>query len=376
MSNTPPSRPKNKGREWAPRFWEGCNLPAWVRLLAHNRFDVQPPYWYIAAIISCVSSIHSVLQFFEAAFYRHALRRTPVARPPLFILGHWRTGTTLLHELLILDPRHAFPTTYQCLEPNHFVLTDGVVPRLFNFLLPGRRPMDNMAAGWDRPQEDEFALCMLGQPSPYLTIAFPNRPPQHPEYLDLDSVPPRQREAWKAAFFGFLQKITYRNPRRLVLKSPPHTARIPILLEMFPEAQFVHISRNPYVVFPSTVNLWKSLYRKHGLQTPTFGGLEEQVFATFVRMSEKYEAGKKQIDPSRLHELRYEDLVRDPLAEMQRLYEKLNLGSFDAAKPRIQQYLERNKNYETNKYDLSPDLRAEVARRWGDYIRKWGYESA
>ena len=69
---------------------------------------------------------------------------------------------------------------------------------------------DNMKAGFDRPQEDEFALCMMGQPSPYLTIAFPNRPPQSGEYLDLEGIPPRALASWKRAFFGLLQKLTFK----------------------------------------------------------------------------------------------------------------------------------------------------------------------
>ena len=45
------------------------------------------------------------------------------------IIGHWRSGTTMLHELLILDPRHTFPNTYQCFEPLHFLWTEWFVPR-------------------------------------------------------------------------------------------------------------------------------------------------------------------------------------------------------------------------------------------------------
>jgi omega-hydroxy-beta-dihydromenaquinone-9 sulfotransferase len=375
MSAAPSAGKKTKNREWAPRIWEGCNFPAWFRLLARNRFAVHPAYWYIAAIISGVSGVHSLLRLIEEILYRPAVAATKINHSPLFVIGHWRTGTTLLHELLILDPRHTFPNTYQCLEPNHFLLTEKLFSKTLAFLLPSRRPMDNMAAGWDKPQEDEFALCMLGTPSPYLSIAFPNRPPIFDEYLDLESVPRREREKWKKALFCFLQKLTFKDPRRLVLKSPPHTSRIPILLEMFPDAKFVHIVRNPYVVYPSTVNLWKAFHRKHGLQKPEAPWLEEHVFTTLSRMYEHYEAGKKRLDPSRLHELKYEDLVRDPVGEMRNVYEKLKLGGFEAVQPRIEAYFAEKKDYSTNKYELTPALREQISKRWGEWIRKWGYDS-
>jgi hypothetical protein len=373
MSAARTDEKKAKGREWAPRIWQGCNLSAWLQLLARNRFAVHPAYWYIAAIVTGVSGCHSILRLIEDAFYRHKVRRTEIRQAPLFVIGHWRTGTTLLHELLILDPRHAFPNTYQCLEPNHFLLTEKVFSRSLGFLLPSRRPMDNMAAGWDKPQEDEFALCMLGVPSPYLSIAFPNHPPIHDEYLDLETVPHHRREQWKRALYGFLQKLTCKDPRRLTLKSPPHTARIPILLEMFPDAQFVHIVRNPFVVYPSTVNLWKSFHRKHGLQRPTSTWVEEYVFSTLTRMYEAYERGKKLLGPSRLHELKYEDLVRDPVGRLRTTYDRLNLGGFDEVRPRIEAYFAEKRDYTTNKYELTPELRAEIARRWDKYIRAWGY---
>jgi hypothetical protein len=334
---------------------------------------VHPAYWYIAAIVSCVSAGHSLIRFFEEACYRHAVRRTPIRHPPLFVIGHWRTGTTLLHELLILDPRHSFPNTYQCLEPNHFLLTEKIITQTLGFLLPSRRPMDNMAAGWDKPQEDEFALCMLGTPSPYLAIGFPNHQPICQEYLDLEGVSRHDRAAWKRSLFGFLQKLTYNDPRRLVLKSPPHTARIPVLLEMFRDAQFVHIVRNPYVLFPSTVNLWKSFHRKHGLQRPDAPWLEEYVFATFLRMYKRYESDVKLLAPSQIHELKYEDLVRDPVGEMRKVYDKLGLGEFQVVQPKIEKYFAEHKDYATNKYDLTPDTHAAIEKRWGDYIRKWGY---
>ena len=69
-----------------------------------------------------------------------------------------------------------------------------------------------------------------------------------------------------------------------MLKSPPHTFRLPMLQQMFPQARYIHLVRDPYDVFPSTVRLWKSLYAAQGYQRPTYAGLEEQVLETFCRM--------------------------------------------------------------------------------------------
>jgi hypothetical protein len=356
-------------------MWEGCDFFAWWRLLSHNHFAVHPRFWYIAIIITFVSAWHTILRHLQDFLYSDELARTPIRQTPLFIIGHWRTGTTLLHELLILDGRHTYPNSYQCLDPNHFLLTEAFFRRWVRFLMPSRRPMDNMAAGWERPQEDEFALCMLGQPSPYLTVAFPNQPPQFQEYFDIDQLAPRAREKWKHTFLGFLRRLTIKDSRRLILKSPPHSCRIATLLEIFPEARFIHIVRDPYVVFPSTMNLWKSLYQTHGMQCPTFVGLEEYVFSTFSRLYESLEEGRKRLAPGRFYELRYEDLVHEPLLEMHKLYEHLGLGGFDDVRPRIKRYLETQAGYQTNRYELDEELESEITRRWGRVIEKYGYRT-
>jgi omega-hydroxy-beta-dihydromenaquinone-9 sulfotransferase len=369
---SPPAAPPRKP-EWTPHMWQGIDFFAWARLLAHNRFAVDWSLLYVACVASVVSLFHTALRYLQDMWYGSAIARTPVRQAPIFIVGHWRTGTTLLHELLIQDERHAYPTYYECLEPNHFLLTEQLVTRCLPFLMPSQRPMDNMKMGWDRPQEDEFALCMMGQPSPYLTIAFPNHPPACSASLDLEGMAPRALASWKKAFFGFIQRLTYKHGKRLVLKSPPHSCRIKVLLELFPDARFIHIVRDPFVVFPSTVNLWKSLYRTHGLQNPTFAGLEEHVYTTYLRLYEKLEEGRKLVQPARFYELRYEELVRDPIKEMQSLYEHLCLDGFDAYLPRLQQYLASVAGYETNRYQLTPEQRAEIARRWAAVFQRYGY---
>jgi hypothetical protein len=169
--------------------------------------------------------------------------------------------------------------------------------------------------------------------------------------------------------------VSYRHPeKRLVLKSPTHSCRIPTLLELFPDAQFIHIVRDPLVVYPSTVHLWKSLYRAHGLQLPTFRGLEEQVLDTFCHLYDRLEEGKKLVPAGHWHELRYEDLTARPLEEMRRLYESLHLGDFGRALPAIERYLADRAGYRTNKYPPLPEETvALLRRRWAKVIERYGY---
>jgi hypothetical protein len=371
---TAPTAAKRK-RQWAPRIWQGLDFFAWVKLAWRNRLAVDWKYGYMPVVITVVSVGHTLLTIVERLIYGRRIARTEIREAPIFIIGHWRTGTTLLHELLVLDNRFSSPNTYECLDPNHFLLTEWFFQRCPRFLMPSRRPMDDMEAGWDRPQEDEFALCMLGQGSPYLKIAFPNRPNPDEAYFDLDTLPPRKLASWKGAFVDFIKRVTLKRPKRLVLKSPTHSCRINTLLELFPDARFVHIVRDPRVVFPSTVHLWKSLWSSHGLQQPDFRDLDEYVYRNFLHVYSRIETCKRLIDRSRFHELRYEDLVLDPIGQMQATYEQLGLGGFDVVRPAIEAYLKRHADYRTNRYSLPPEQLQEVERRWGDVIRRYGYES-
>jgi len=362
-------------------FWNGISFLAWWRLLRKNHFRVGWQWWHKLLLMPLVAGLHSVLRGYQWIAMKWWGILDPawaapksLDSPPLFILGHWRSGTTLLHELMVLDVRHTFPNSYECFAPNHFVISEGVGTRLFKFLTPAKRPMDNMAVGWDRPQEDEFALCNLGLPSPYLTMAFPNEPPQDQDYWTLENVPAADRERWKSVFLRFLCEVQMRRPRRMVLKSPPHTGRVKILLEMFPNARFIHITRDPCTIFSSTVHLWKQLYSVQGMQKPNFVGLEEYVFNNLTRMYEAFEADRDSIPPGNYCEVRYDELVADTVGVMQEVYRKLDLGGFSDVRPAIEAYLEKNKGYQTNKFkQLSLELRQQIATRWKAYADRYGY---
>ncbi len=355
------------------RLWHGMNLGGWTRLMMRNHFAVSPSRLPMAVMITFFAACNTLLAWLEWALYARDVARTAIDARPVFILGHWRTGTTLLHELLAQDPRHTFPTNYASFAAEHFLLTEGVARRFLWFLLPTERPMDRMRMGFDLPQEDEAALCNLGLPSPFLTVAFPNRSPQDPRYVDLGTLDEASRRRWEQALAGFLRRVTYRRAGRLVLKSPHNTFRVRWLLKMFPDARFVYMVRDPYVLYPSTVHFWKAMYAGHGLQEPNFQGLAEHVLSTFERMHESFEASRALIPAGHLHELRYEDLVAEPLGQLRLLYERLELGDFVPAERAVLRYLADTREYRTNRYDMSMEERETIARRWRDYFLRHGY---
>ncbi len=358
---------------WSPRFWHGMPLGVWLPLVAEHGCRVSPSRLGLLATISAASAFNSLAEPLSEARFRRQLRQPPQTPPPLFIVGHWRSGTTLLHELLMLDPRFCCPSTYQCFAPGHFLLTEAVLTRLLAWMMPRKRPMDNVAAGWDRPQEDEFALANMGGPSPYRRMAFPATSSDQPVALDVTKLPPPEFARWQQTLRQFLARLAVRDARRPVLKSPPHTARIGVLAEMFPEAKFLHVVRDPFVVFPSTIRLWRSLDEVQGLQVDSGQSLERYVFACFEEMYTAFERDRVALGPDRLYEVKYEDLVADPVAVLEAAYDRLGLEGFTAARPALEAQAQSMKRYRTNTYRHDPRIVAAVADRWGGFIDRYGY---
>lgn len=368
-------QPAHSYPRWMPRFWHGMDFFTWARLLVRNRFAVAPIRWTMVATVTATSILNSFSGVFEWFLFNRAVRSLKLKAPPIFVLGHWRSGTTLLHELLMLDRRHTCPSTYQCFAPHHFLWTGWFLPNILRAFLPRQRPMDDVAMGWDRPQEDEFALVNMGVPSPYLVWAFPNHGPVADEYLDLRTLSPAERESWKDKWKGFIQRVALLNNRRIVLKSPTHTARVRTILEVFPDAKFIHIVRDPLVLYPSTVRLWKTLSDVQGFQIPRddAGWLENSVLNTFVRMYECFEQDRKLVPAGNITDVRYEDLVADPVGQMRQIYQELNLGEFNEVEPALRQHTSQTRSYKTNKYQLPADVADRVRGRWAPYFQRYGY---
>ena len=291
----------------------GASFSILIGLIAMN--SLSHPHWVRIPFLILNAGFNSFANALTALIYWRRLEQTIVRSDPLFVIGHWRSGTTLLHELITLDPQNNSPTTYQCFAPGHFLLTEKYLIPLLKYFLPKKRPMDDVKIGWDKPQEDEFALLQLGAPSFYRKIAFPScESPSKTEALDLALLPADSLCEWKNAMRYFVKRLSFKDTRRLVFKSPTHTAHIKILLELYPQARFIHIVRSPSEVFASTDKLWRSLFGVYGLRTYDRKLLESMILKSFDQMYAAFDRDSPLIQPDRIVDMRYEDLVLDPVA--------------------------------------------------------------
>ncbi len=346
----------------------------WLRLLAANRFRVHPACWGRAAAITLGTVSSSVLRAVENRRFGPLIAQTEVPAP-LIVLGHWRSGTTHLHNLLAEDCQFACPRMFDVLFPHSFLSLQ--LGRAWGELLSPTRHIDNVRLGWGVPYEDEFALCATTFRSPYLAWIFSRRYDHYRQYLTFRGVPQREVAEWQAGLLHFARKLTVKYGRPLVLKSPPHTARIKLILEVFPGARFVHIHRDPFAVFQSTrrmVEVAGSLMR---LQPLDRARLDERVLARYVELYDAFFEERHLIPAERFHEMGYEALEQDPLGALRRMYQALGLSGFEAFLPRLLAYREIVRDYKRNVHVALPGpLRAEIRRRWHRSFQEWGYLDA
>ena len=360
---------------WVPRLWHGMTVSAWWRMLSENRFSITPTRIPMALSVTAATGTNSLLAATQSLLWQRRIDQTALRDDPVFVVGHWRSGTTLLHELLTLDSRHAFPDTYACMAPSHFLVSKYLVPWWLQLLMPKRRPMDNVRVGWKLPQEDEWALCLLGQPTVYRTVAFPGRLPQCPEHLSLEQLDQKAQQQWQATLIQFLKSLMVgREDKRLILKSPTHTARIRTLRNLFPNARFVHVVRDPLTVFPSTMRLWTKLAADHGLQLPVEEQLEEWVLETFNQMYEAFESQRAALPQECVCDVPYEQLVNDPVGQVERVYDQLGLGGFEGQRSALKQQAASMSNYQVNRYEVPPELKRRIETRWRPFCERYGYD--
>ncbi|HLW64308.1 MAG TPA: sulfotransferase [Gemmataceae bacterium] len=350
----------------------GMPLGQSLRLLWDNDFDIDPANYPKLALHFVCSSLTSLMKWREERLYPNAANAE--IPPPLFVLGHYRSGTTLLHNLLAVDRRFAFPTMFRNYNPHTFRVFEPIAAPLVARLLPRRRIIDGMAWGADWPQEDELALLMICGMSPYLGFIFSRQAERYERYLSFRDATQEEVERWQTAVRWFMQRLTAIDGRPLILKSPPHTARIRLLLELFPKARFVHVYREPYTVFRSSQKLFEGVTRMVGLQRPAVERIPGRVLRQYRLMYDAYFADRPLIPPGQLHELRFEDLERKPLLEIERTYASLNLPDFGEVRPALTKYVESLQGYRKSEYPpLVEAQRRQIVEEWRRNFEEWGY---
>ena len=214
-----------------------------------------------------VCRLLSLLQPFEDARYRKIADK-PLEMDPVFILGHWRSGTTFMHNVFSCDKHFGYNTTYQTVFPNLMLWGQPFFKKNMAFLMPDKRPTDNMELKVDLPQEEEFALANMMPYTYYNFWFFPKHMLEYCDrYLLFDNISEHEREVFKETFLKLI-KISLWNTKgsQFLSKNPPHTGRVKTLVEMFPNAKFIYLKRNPYTVFESTRSFFTNTIQPLRLQ--------------------------------------------------------------------------------------------------------------
>jgi hypothetical protein len=375
----------------------GICLPQWLTILWKRKNDIEwTTYWPRLVVITLLSCLNSFLAIPEYFLYETQIQQTTINPRPVFILGHPRTGTTLLHSLLALDAeRFAVCTTFCSGFPSCFLWFESLGKRLFANVMDDHRPMDNVKLHFDLPQEDELATTNLSAGvSPYMPLFFMNQELKFRPYYAFDddaaaadeSLPgpemAKARTSWTDSFLYLLRKLTLRasmtdntNTHRLLLKSPVHTARIPLLLSLFPDAEFIYIHRHPHDVFRSAAHMADTTYWYTYLNTPSNGAIQEFILRQYEILWDRYEAGRLLLRPNQLTEVSFDSLSNQPIESVREMYHHFQWSGWEEMETKLQDELGDVKAYKKNQHaSLSPALQQIVNERWGPSFDRLGYD--
>jgi len=234
--------------------------------------------------------------------------------------------------------------------------------------------MDEMKYSWTSPQEDEFALMILGAASPYQALITPSLMSEPNALFDPKLLPDVERQLWAQTLRLFIRMISLKQPKTILLKSPPHGFRMPFLPSFFPEARFVIIERNPYEVFASNLKLWRTLLQMYSLEAFDDERIENFVLSAYVIHEEAIRTGLHYVSPCSVARVRYERLIANPRGEMARIYSELGLRGFEESRPALEQHLAAVADHKRNTFVLSPEQMKRVEQTWGHLVQEKGYD--
>ena len=356
----------------------------WARLLRENG-GAPPRYWGRLAQILALSVLATPLRAAESLRHGRRLARVRV-EPPLFVLGFPRSGTTHLQNILACDPGYGFLTAYQMVAWNFSLIGRGRLKRLMDKGMQAQgettRPMDGVKITLDAPQEEDVAVANESHRSFVHAISFPGLAPRLLRRYVLmggaaaadEPLTAGELRRWDRDYLRVVRKMTlHSGGRPLLLRNTVNMGRVDHLLRLFPDAKFIHIVRNPYTLYSSVMHLYRTLLPLFCVDDYDWPEFEDFLTGAYEAVVAKYLADRSLIPEGRLVEVRYEDLDENPHGELERLYAELDLPGWDAARAKIEPYLESLSGFRKNRFDPGPETIRRVEERWGFAVREWNY---
>jgi len=336
---------------------------------------IQPKYYFKIGLTFLIILISSPFHLWENIKFRKKLKRFRFKKPPLFILGHWRSGTTLLHNMLTKDPQAAYLTTYQSLFPNN--LGSKWLFKTFMIInMPDKRPSDNVALNIDFPQEDEFAFSNCQAYAYYNFFYFPKE--YHRFYensVHHKNLSEKEIKHWYKSYDKMMKKALLNTKgERLIIKNPVNTARIDKLLNLYPDAKFLYIYRNPITVYYSTKRFFQQLYPTLWLHEVDHGFIGKMILEVYQLLMNDYLNHKSLIPKENLIEVRFEEFEKHPVEEIEKIYAQLLKDDFSKVKNYFFEYFNTQKGHKKNKYMVEADEIETIQTEWKKFIDMYEYK--
>ncbi len=351
----------------------GADPKTFRRIMAGR--DIDREYRNKYRLTKAVGILLGMFKSIQDRRYARQLADQPLEHDPVFILGHWRSGTTFVHNVLACDKHFGYNTTYQTVFPHLMMWGQPFFKKTMAWLMPDKRPTDNLELAVDLPQEEEFALANM-MPCTYYNFWFLPRYMQEycDKYLLFDEISEDELREFETTFTKLI-KISLWNTggTQFLSKNPPHTGRVRELVKMFPNAKFIYLIRNPYTVFESTRSFFSNTIVPLQLERIDADVFERNILDIYTKLYHKYEEDKHLIPSGNLIEIRFEDFEADAAAMTRKIYDQLSLPGYDEAEPAIARYLEGKQGYKKNRYSYDERTVRLVQEHWKFAFDDWDY---
>jgi hypothetical protein len=349
------------------------------QLSKHNAFSHRNLSKISAFYLKLI--LQEPFRVYENIKYDRRVKEHQLREDPVFIIGHWRSGTSFLQYLLGQDPQFGFMNKFQVVFPDVFLSSErflksivNSIPRSLNLIRDAQNMSINLEL--DSPSEIEIALTtMISPTSLHWGHIFPNDAWEYfDKYLFFDTAAKTDIEQWKRDYHYLIKKTSLQNnKRRLLIKSPGNASRTNKLLEAYPDAQFIFIHRNPYDVFYSNKKLWNTLLNNLALQDFGKEQIEEEILKVYKKLMGRYLEQRSDIPEGQLAEIRFEDFVSQPVRTIKEVYEKFDLNGFEQAQPYFNQFLDQKAEGKSSNYQYESHIIEKINKHWEFAFKQWNY---